>query len=345
MGQQTRVRKQQSIPLTSFGAKSVVQLGKGMQYREIMLRLSGALTFTLAAQNAAADIGRGDEWSLIQRIDLIANGADVIRSFSGSQLRMINRLVYGTVPRLSATLGDGTTAAPTFDSTLTIPLWMFQCIRPVDTLLDSSKLADLRLEITTNTAAGFSKNATPPTAVNATLDVHSYESFGLEGNFSDTRIYQIQDTVPAANAARQILLPTTALYRGFFINTAAGSADTSADAPSSLTNIKLQSGTQVFRDIPARVLRDWQRQRVGFAQELVQTTAGAAAVNGNKLACGKSTLLDEDAWLWFDLCQDGYLTEGIDTVGLSELVMELNIAAACTVTVIPVQVFPVRGAR
>ena len=218
---------------------------------------------------------------------------------------------------------------------------MFQSIRPVDTLLDSSKLADLRIEVTVNTSANIN-SASGPTAIAATLDVFSLESFGLQGDFSDTRIYQIQDTVSAANAARQILLPVTALYRGFFINVANGSSETAADQPTLLNNVKIQSGTQVFRDIPGRVLRDWQRQRVGFTQENVQNTAGTAAITGNKLAISRNTNTDEDAWYWFDLCQDGYLTEGIDTVGYSELVMELNLAGAATVTVMPVQVFPVR---
>lgn len=341
MGQQVRYRKQQSLTINTFGQKLVAQLGRGMQYRELILRLSGSFTYAAAGNNVGTTLGRGDEWSAIARIDIVANGADVIRSISGTQLKWINRLMYGTLPRLSTALGDNTIISPTFDSTLTIPFWMFQSIRPVDTLLDSSKLADLRIEVTVNTSANIN-NANGPTVIAATLDVFSLESFGLQGDFSDTRIYTIQDTVAAANTARQILLPVTALYRGFFINVANGASETATDQPNLLTNVKIQSGTQVFRDIAGRVLKDWQRQRVGFPQELVQTTAAAAAVNGNKLAASKSTLVDEDAWYWLDLCQDGYLTEGIDTVGYSELVMELNLSGAATVTVLPVQVFPIR---
>lgn len=343
MPQQVRRRKQGSINITAFGTKYVQPLGRGMILRESALRLSGSMTWASAANNNLATAARGDEWAAINRIDLIANGSDIIRSFSGPQLRMFNRLVYNSPGRLSAQYGDGSTASPTFDSTLILPLWQFLAARPMDTALDTSRLSDLRLEVTTETANGV-QSAAAPTAIAATLDIETLESFGIEGVFSDCKIYPIQSSYSAANGAAQIQLPVSALYRGFFINTATSGASIGDDAANVITNVKLVSGTTVFYDCPWPILRDWQRQRTGMNRSLVQTTAGAATVNGNWLRAMRSARVDEDAWAFMDLCPDGYLTEGIDSVGLSELYLELNVASACTVTVLPVQIFPRRGA-
>lgn len=345
MPQEIRTRRQGSMTLNTFGQKVVLQLGRGMIYRELMLNLSGSLTYAAGANNAAATLGRGDEWSIIQRIDVIANGTDVIRSFSGTQLRQLQRLFFGSVPRPSLTLGDGATAAPTFDSTCIIPFWQPLSSRPMDTAFDSSKVSDLRLEITVDNSANIN-TANGPTAVAANMTVASLESFGVQGAFSDCRIFPIVQASPGANNTFQVALPVSALYRGFFINAANGSANNSTDLPAAITNIQIKSGPTVFRDMPFGMLRDWQRQRLGWGRDVTQLTAGTinlANANGPYLRMAKSALLDEDAWTFLDLVHDGFLAEGIDALGYSELIMEFNLGAASTISVLPVQIFPQRG--
>ena len=343
MPQQIRRRRQGSINVTSFGNKFVQPLGRGMIYRELALRWVGALTFGAAANNAAANFVRGDEWGCIARIDVIANGTDVIRSFTGSQLAMINRLVYGNHGRTAPQIGDGATAAPAFDSTLILPFWQFLAVKPMDTALDSSKLSDLRLEITMEPAANIT--TTPPTAINANLHIVSMESFGIEGVFSDCKIYPLQQVVGGANANVQVQLPVTALYRGFFINCAAGAGQNSSDQDS-INNVQLVSGTTIFADVPWAVLRDWQRQRTNLPdREQIQNVAATAPITGGFLNNFKSARMIEDAWTFLDLVPDGYLSEGVDSVGFSELFLNFDVAAACTLTVLPTQVFPVRGAQ
>ena len=176
----------------------------------------------------------------------------------------------------------------------------------------------------------------------------SYESFGIDGKFTSSRMYKIQTVVAGANAQQQIPLPVTCIYRGFFINIANGTANSAADnggtgfTTPAITNIKVISGSTVFRDIPARMLKDWQAQRLNFNREML-TAASSAAPVGGFVSNQRNTLANEDGWYFVDLCQDGFLSEGIDASGLSELYLELNISAACTVTVIPIQLFPIRG--
>ena len=337
MPQENRRRRQKSFQLNAFGAKTSDTLGRGMLYRNIMLRLSGGMTIA-AANNLRANLGRGDEWSLIDRVDLIANGTDVVRSFPGWQLYNFNRHLLGSAPRSSAALGDGTTANPTFDSTLIVPFAQPLSAKPIDTFLDSNSIADFRIEVVTNPAASVI-SGTPPSAVNATLDVISEESFGIEGNFSTCRIYPIQQATPGANANFQIQLPVGPMYRGFLINAADGSGPMATDLPNAITNVQVKSGTTVFQDIPWAVLRDVARNRLGFAREKVQNVAAPAVVQGAYLDAQRSARAIEDATVFLDILTDGYLNEAIDSNGYSELYLEFNCAAACTINVMPIQVF------
>jgi len=346
MPQQTRTRRQNSVTLNTFSTKTVTQLGRGMIYREIYLRFYGTFTYAAAANNAVATLGRGDEWSAIARIDLVVNGTDIIRSFTGTQLVMFNRFMYGTYCRPSVQLGDAATAGPAFDSTLILPLWQPLSAKPMDTALDSSKVSDLRLEITTNSSANIN-SANGPTAIAATLDVTSYESFGVELEASDCRMYALQSTLAAANPNLQIQLPVTCMYRGFLINAASTASETGTDQVANITNVKLVSGTTVFRDMPFVPLRSVHRQRLGFGQDLVQNVAAGPAISNatqTYLKGRKSGLHDEDAWAFMNLCEDGYLGESIDSLGFSELYLEVSATLAGTITVIPIQIFPRRKA-
>jgi hypothetical protein len=357
--QDTITRRQKTLTINTFSQKLVEPLSRANIYREIRLRLYGTLTYAAAANNAAATLGRGDEWSLIERVDIVKNGSDVIRSFTGAQLKIWNRIWYGTLPRISPFLGDGATAAPAFDSTLIIPFWMPRSFYPLDTALDSSRLSDFRIEVTVASAAGVTSGATPPTAVNANLDISSYESFGLTLENTDLRIYSIQEVLGAANQQLQIPLPVNAVYRSFLINFAASGLSTAADiAPFTRTNngnyltaagiqnVKLQSGPTVFRDDNAAVLLEYHRFKTDTVREINPNAAQTGVpsvllpsfVNG-----GRSANLNEDAWLYLDMVQDGYGTEAIDSYGWTELYLELNVAGAGTVTVMPMQMYPPRG--
>ena len=231
MAQQVRFRRQASMTINAQGTKFIQQLGRGMLYRELVLSLSGTITYAAGASNAVATTARGDEWSILSSIQVIANGTDVIRSFSGLQLRWLNKWLYNSVPRGSATWGDGTTAAPTVNSTMLIPFWQPLSVKPMDTVFDSSAVSDFRLEITTGAFTSVT-TGTAPTAFALTLDIGSNESFGVSGEFSDCRIYPLSVVYAGANATAQIQLPVGPLYRGFVINTSTTTAETSLDIAS-----------------------------------------------------------------------------------------------------------------
>lgn len=339
-GQQTRARRQGSLNLNAAGQQFTIQLGRGMIYRELVLRLSGTIAITGgAANNTAAGWARGDEWAICARIEVIANGGDVIRSFTGPQLRVLNHALGGQ-PRVSAQIGDAATASPAFDSTLIIPFWQPFAIRPMDTALDSSKVGDLRLVITTDASANIHSNGTG--AIAAVLDVHSIESFGVQGIFTDFQMASSQTIFAGATTEGSIDLVVGPVYRAILINAANGASSLATDLPNAISNVKIKSGTTVFRDMQFRALQDWQRQRMNMGRENVQNVAATAPITGGFLNRVKSTRQDEDAWALIDLVQDGYLSEAIDTIGYSELKLELNVSAAATITIIPFKLYPPR---
>lgn len=362
-GQKTYLQRQHAISVTTFGAKEVRQLRKGNIAREMLLRLAGTLTYAAAAQNIASTLARGDEWALIDRLDIVVNASTVIRQFYGWQLKAFNHVVYASWPTVSPFLGDGATAAPAFDSTIAIPFWLpFPFAQfPMDTALDTSQLQDFRIEITFAAAAAIN-SANPPTAVAATLEIATYESAGVALKNTDLRIYNIFEAVSAANAALPVQLPVNKMYRGFLINFAAAGLPTSADiAPynratgaanaayntaTGITNVALKSGPYTYRDIPAQMLLDWTRQRDGITKEInpnAAQTGVPSLVNPPFVNPSRSTAFREDGWIWLDLCQDGYNSEAVDALGLTELYLEFNVAAAGQITVMPFELTPPRG--
>lgn len=333
MGQQTRTRQQQIITMQADSMVTSNPLGLGMLYREIMLTLRGTIQAGSQAFTAANVLG-GDEWALLRKIELTVNGGDVVRSFTGEQLRMMNAFWYDRPARISpAWLGSPTTGVA-FDSTLILPFWDQWGRSPIDTLLDSSKLSDLRIQSTFGNVTHVTSLTAGSLTVTPTLMVTSRECFGIAGNFSVARQFQIQ--APAAVAAQDdyvVTLPLGNIYKGFWINTKDASGN---DLAACIDRVKLTSGTNVYIDSDFRVYRDWQNLR-NSAQIGSHDTTKAV------IPLGFSAKTLTDGWTYIALVDDGYLTEAIDTYTLSELLLRFKVnQTITTLTVIPDQLIPVR---
>lgn len=365
--QQVRLLPEQPIDFQA-NSKVIKPLRRGMILRELSLRLFGAITCT-AANNLRTAMPVGDEWALIQRLDIVVNGSDNIRSFTGEQLWWLNRVMYGMNPSVTPQLGDAVsngagsgTANPAFDSVLKIPFWMPRSTKPFDTVLDTAQVSDIRIEVQWGTFTSINSNATAFTTT-PQLQVQSLESFALEGQgpFLLSRIFPIIKNVVAANQREKIEIPVGTRYRGFLINCKStdGLTDNPFNPPTNtvgIQNIKLTSGGTTFVDIPEPMLREgadlsacipfalpWGFIRSTGANVTTSNPAFGGitgAIPGNSLQSPvrNSSKSDQNAWLWLDMCSDGYLSEAIDTRGWSELTMELDMAAAQQVTVFPFQI-------
>lgn len=334
--QQVRRRKQCTI---NYEASSKVAgaLGRGMIYREIYLKLSGAPTLA-GANNTQAKTLRGDEWAVVTRIDVIANNTEVIRSMSGNELWWANYFLYGVPPHVTPAIGDGATANVPFATVLVMPFWMPRSIRPMDTALDARKLSDLKVEITWGTYASMNADASAWTT-EPKIEIWSLESFGVDMPFSQFRMFTIEKEITATNSQFQVSLPVGPMYRGFILNT----TDAGKDDGDVINNFKIVSGSTVFADIIEEVLDQvdgWQRNSTA---RFWDGAAGAAAVYDPPRRGTTYNLME--GWYFYDHVTDGYLTESIDTLGFSEFNLELDVTVGGGTTklyVIPLQVVPVR---
>jgi|APSaa5957512535_1039671.scaffolds.fasta_scaffold03441_9 hypothetical protein len=334
MPQAIRHRTQNTIQYSS-GNKVSQDLLLGLIYREIYLRLQGAATVT-TGNNTQAKVLKGDEWATVQKIELKANGTDVIRSFSGNTLWWLNYFLYSMHPTVTPGLGDGATANAPFDSLLVLPLWMPRAIVPMDTVIDSSRVQSLTLEITwaSYTAMNASNSAwtTEPT-----LQVMSLESFFTDGGKitpANWRIYELNQTITAANSKLQTKLNTGPTYRGFLINCESDGVDVSTI----LNNLKITSGSTVYYDLPGSAIQQITNQRMAVGGNRFNGQTYDDLRIGNKNSA--------DGWYYIDLVTDGRMSESIDSLGLSELIIETDVAKPGTtdkIFIYPMEIIPVRG--
>jgi hypothetical protein len=300
-----------------------------MQYRAIELRLTCAPTLT-AANNTAAKTLRGDEWAVVKKIEIIANGTDVVKTIDGPTLRWLNVIYTGVMPNVTSALADGATANVPCDSTLFIPFMMPRSIRPIDTLMDSSVMSNLEIAVTWGTYTDINASATAWTT-QPTLEVNSVESFGQEGSkFSNWRLFSITKDISATNSQFQIDLPVNTVYRGFSMIF----TDTAVESAAILNNFRWKSGTNVFADVSGKILNAEWTSKVGLHRASASSTfKSASSVLGGVYH--------------YDHVDDGYLSEAVDTLGYSEHHLELDVTVGSGATqciVVPWQIVPVRKA-
>lgn len=335
-GQITRTRKQQIINYQANGLVTSQQLGLGMLYRELALELSGAIQSANTNNKfLSTTVLGGDEWGLIKKLELVVNGGDTIRSMTGEEFRMYNAFIFEKPVRPSLTLNSNATTA-TFDSTAILPFWDLRGLNPVDTLLDSSKLSDLRLQITWGNPDSITSFTGNTFSTAPTLGVTSRESYGLKGRFSVTRNFRITNSGSiGAQAQYTVILPLGNIYKGFFINTKDSSGNDLVDC---IDHVQLVSGTNVYLDADYKCLRDWWALRNSAHFPRIDTTLA-------EMPLGISTKTLLNGWQYINLVDDGYLTEAVDTYKLSELKLVFTVNQTInTMVIIPDQIIPVRNA-
>lgn len=325
-------RRQQPVTYTGSGNKQIIQLNKGLLYRMMYLRLTATPTLT-AANNTPANTAIGDEWGVIKKIEIIANGSDVLFSCNGNDLWWMNRYFFDTLAHVSPNLGDSATANPAIDSTLILPFWSPRSTKKYDTAFYSGEVTDFRLEITWGNYTDINSAATAWTT-QPNLEVGSTESDpGPALPPVLRRIIKYVQLPAGANGAFRMPLDVGPRYRGFLINALNNAG---AEASAQFSNVKLVSGSTVFCDISESMLKQAGDLMYGLPFGIEKTTAGVAYQTCPRVSANSSL----NAWYSLDLVNDGYLTESIDTSALSELYLEFNVAAACTLNVLANQLIP-----
>lgn len=319
----------------SYSANNKVssRLVRGSLLRSLSLRLTGQLTCT-NVNNTAANTRREDEWGVVKQIDVVANGNDYLRTFSGNELWWLNKLMLGRA-QTSPAIADGN-ANPAFDSTLFIPFFRAGSKFSQDTILDTSKLADLRLDITWGSHTDINSAATGFT-VSPTIQCHQMIALTDQPNalFTMSRNIAIRQTVTGANTALQLVLPVTMLYTGYILNYA--SQQVAGTDLTTMQNIKLGSGGNWFYDIEPQALFQWSATGAN-----VQSGLNDATLASGLLPDKRSSNANTRGWWFFNLAMFGSALEGLDTLNMSELTFEFNVGGAGFLSVLPLQEWPLR---
>jgi len=331
-GPATVITRRQTPVTFAAGAKQITQITRQLAMRGIYLHLTVTPTVT-GANNTAANTKLGDEWACVQKIELIANGTTTLFSFAGSDIKSMCRILYGFQPRINTTLGDGATANPALDSTVWIPFLNPRSIRPFDTLLFTGELSDLRLEVTwaadqtsiNGTATGFT--------VAPSIEVYTREqTLPTDANGQPVlpnfyrRTLKIPVQISGANSAFRYQLNTGPIYRGLILNELSG---VPAESHTILTNVKVFSGPTTFIDVNAESLYEFGNEQAKIPQFQYGIAAGGFFQSSGQA----STAADPRSWRWLDFCDDGRMSEALDTDSIGDTFLEFNVNAAATINI------------
>jgi hypothetical protein len=355
------------VPAYTPNGLSAFKLSRSMVYREVLLKLqltiaaSGTVTTALVNKNISA----AGAWDCISSLQIKANGSDILRDFKPVELMEWQNKWYGspTPPQGWLPFSTGGTTLLTFSGVMKIPLWLPNTMRPMDTALDSTQLTDLELDVNWSSGVNtiISSNYVPLTSgsvsytSNPVLSVFALNSFNPYATmgFSNMRMYRLNDSVQFRNGAvsgAKIQIPVTQTYKGFLIHcysdaaTSGANTGLSVDTPNQIKTIYLMSGTLVLGQWDAQVVQEWYRSWKGQLRGEDQV--------GNQIEFGglagtpsDPSNYNRDAWYYFELCTDGYLSEAVPTAGLSELYLAFDTYGAIqNVTVVPLQIIPISQA-
>lgn len=313
------------------GTTQTLSLPRGRIYRELWIWLQGAPTVT-AGNNVAANLGKLEVWELIKDIQIIVNGSNTIRRFTGRQLAMLNYFWTGGVaPIRETTYGDGATANPAFSRVLRIPFWMPYTKNPNMTLLDARRLVSLDLRVTFGTWTDINSAATAWTTTPTLTAYHEYvlpsDPKQQLGPYATWQQLWSQVGYSAAVNNNQIKLDLGTQFRGFMLNTDVSGTDTAA----LLSVFRWKSGAESFVEIDEEVLREsfWYQRGI---------------VNTPSAVISKSSKFLLPAWYYYDRMDSGDYADALDTYGFVDNNLYVDIAGACTLNYMQDEIIPVRSA-
>lgn len=326
--------RQDQIGTITFNAnqKQVLELPRGPVYYELGLNLRGAPTLT-GGNNTLAKTLRGDAWGCLDRLEVVANGGQIIRTYTPDFLRWHN-LHLGLRPYVSPTIGDGSTANPTINEYLSLPFaWPNQrSARGADFALPTAQFSKLELHAYWNTYTGINADASAWTT-NPYIEVSYLYRFGNPTlKYAPTVNRMVTQTYSGAATDQDVRLTVNRIYRQLLINVQNSS---NVDAGAILTGLDVRSGSTIFRKYTETVLRQQYRTRAGMGHFFERALASGTGGIGQPFQSAKSAL---DGWYMIDFADDGYNTECLDTRGLTEAVLRLQIAAQSTVKIMSFEI-------
>jgi len=313
------------------GGVDTQPIPSGYILREIHLRLS--FTLTTSANLAAAAIAAGGVWGLVKRLRILA-GNEIIKDYTGEELRFLNAIWYRTFSRDRLTLGATSTAIV---ATLKLPFWDRGGFRPMDTALNTSDYSNLRIEVTWGTftdvaSTGTAFSVTPQ--IDWTMEISTYgvDTPNSERVLLPTRIQRdvyISDIAGAVTDRPYKLSTGLHSIRDMLIYTKDSSGN---DAANKISTLKLISVTTTLLQADFQSLRDGAY----LMKELREPV-----ISGAPVSPFQDSQFNMDAWLYLDFAKDSFLSEAMPTALLPELKLLLTTPSAVSnLTIVTTQLYP-----
>lgn len=282
----------------------------GFLLREMVLRLNYTLTTSSAL--AAAAILPGAEWGVVALIQILA-GTEVIKEYTGEELRIMSAIKYHQWPRPRLALGATSTPV---NSVVTLPFWDTLARKPIDCALNTSAYGNLRIVVKWADATKIASTGTVFT-VAPSIDWTMETSTGYKGQLFETRTArQIATTVPQQTDYPIVLTTGLVAIRSLLIYAKDSS---NLDDPNLITTVKLKSLNTLLIEGTFAGLRDNAWQRLELRD---QVSAGAA------LSPMQEPSFNMDNWLFIDFAKDGYLSEAFPTFRINDLRVLLTTTGA-----------------
>jgi len=305
-----------SVPFSDNGVVTL-DIPRGFLARNLLCRLAGNQVVGVANYTT---IAAEAPYTLIQRVEVIADGRDTIKSLTGAQLFALTCAYYGGVPPFVApVVGVGTNA---FSAFFVIPFASPLARSPIDTLLDTRRYEQIQLRVTWGVGTGAAgvdtdygdaapttTTATTNCALEVVIDQTAEPSKQL---FSIFRQSFQEQVLTASSTDFDFTIPVGNTLRGVLIRTTTGDRLTGAGlvpVNTIITDLSLIADSAHFpvNRVGGLLQRDW-----GAVDYRVGNPAGTT----NALPPG---------YYLIDFAEDGMLTAAIQTADIASLKLRLNV--------------------
>ncbi len=255
---------------TSFTAstQSRIELSRNYHMQSLLVKLS-----VNHDNGASAEFNDALLWSLINSIEIVANGNENIKQIPASKLYLDN--IVGTgMNGLNSITQTVSTAGNDSYVWARIDFSMPNTIRPHDTILNTALFSTFDLLVNWGSASTM---GTDLTINSASLEVFSNSLVNYKRNAGETIKYfketSLMEEITSSTTEFTISMPVQKLYKGISIV----STIDNARSNDVINRIIIKSGTTVFIDWDFQALQ--AENNMEFTPELTSSLDGIAVIN------------------------------------------------------------------
>jgi len=312
------------------GQMSSFELPRNYSLDRLKFRLTAQLTRVDGTAGAPKDLSGAQ---LIKEIQVVKNGRETLKILEPQSLMRLDQLRYGAPCHYevdSAWDGFEDLADKDFVCDFVLDFGMWRSLQRFDTLLDTTwrgNITTLDLQIIWGQLADIMTGAFDGTLsadVTPVVRVSTEEYIDPDadpGEYAENREYMISKTVTATDPKFEHKFNVGNRFRSFVVKTY--SDDVLRN--DILNNVIIKTGSDVLKNRKALSLQ--QENKVTYAQETMPT-----------------------GYYVLEFCPDGHLTRSINTMGMSDLTMEMDVTkqgTTCKIEIFPVELvkIPVTAIR